>query len=88
MDIALVDGRLSGAVHKAAAETPSAQFVLVGEEHATAEIPQFAAASWRDLAGRGAQHLVREAGPWSTRALEAAAQRCDAASPNSIAHIR
>lgn len=78
MDIALVDGRLSGpGAQWLQRETPSAQFVLVGEEHATAEIPQFAAALWRDLAAQGVQHLVLEAGPWSLRTLEQEAQHGD-----------
>jgi hypothetical protein len=48
----------------------SAQFVMVGEQHGTAAIAQFATAYWRDLNTLGFNYAVSESDPWTTHALE------------------
>lgn len=47
-----------------------AQFFLIGETHATADIALISAAIHRALAPKGYEHLVVEIGPWSTRFTE------------------
>lgn len=47
-----------------------AQFFLIGETHATADIALVSAAIHRALAAKGYEHTVVELGPWSTRFTE------------------
>lgn len=48
----------------------NSQFVMVGEQHGTASIAQFATAYWRDLETLGFNYAVSESDPWTTAALE------------------
>lgn len=78
--IELKDGRLAGAgaagLVQAAAE---ARFVLVGEDHGFADVPEFAGALMRSLDADAPGTLVVEVGPHSTRriATALAADRSD-----------
>ncbi|HEV2865141.1 MAG TPA: hypothetical protein VGX37_01375 [Allosphingosinicella sp.] len=49
----------------------AAQFFMVGEQHATADIAQFEAALHAALAARGYSHGALEVGPYSTQFAEA-----------------
>lgn len=68
--IAVRDGRLEGAgaevLRTAMAATP---YVLIGEDHGLAEVPEFSAAVFRELAARGTRDLVVEVGPEAGRRL-------------------
>ena len=57
----------------------AAQFVLVGEDHGFAEVPQFTRALQRALAPEGFRHLVLEIGPLSAARVEGALRRDPAA---------
>lgn len=52
------------------AEARDAQFFMVGEQHATADIALFATALHRELARLGYTHSALEVGPWSTAHAE------------------
>jgi hypothetical protein len=52
------------------AEADQAQFFMIGEQHATADIALFAAALHAQLARRGYTHAALEVGPWSTEYAE------------------
>jgi hypothetical protein len=63
--IILTNGRLSGpGAELLKREASRSQFVFLGEEHGIAEIPQFAAALWRELLPAGFRHVALEQGPW------------------------
>lgn len=47
-----------------------AQFFVIGEQHATADIALFSQALYRDLVADGYRHMALEVGPWSTRFAE------------------
>lgn len=66
----LADGRLEGpGALWLARESERAQFVLVGEDHGMAEIPQFAIALWNAAGARPFDRLVIETGPYATAAI-------------------
>jgi hypothetical protein len=68
--VTLVNDELGGAGARLLLEEARAsQFVLVGEDHGFAEIPQFTAALFRLIAPAGYRHLVIEAGPIAGRNL-------------------
>lgn len=71
--IELKDGRLVGAgatgLVKAAGE---ARFVLIGEDHGFADVPEFSGALVRSLVDRAPGTLIVEVGPHSTRRIAAA----------------
>ncbi len=52
------------------AEAEAAQFFMIGEQHATADIARFATALHAELARRGYSHAALEIGPWSTEFAE------------------
>lgn len=65
------DGELSGnAWDRLQDEAAQAQFFLIGETHATADVANLAIAMHRALAPQGYEHMVIEVGPWSTRHTE------------------
>jgi len=65
IEVRLENGRLNEAAAKwlRSAAAP-AQFVFIGEEHDTREIPQISAAVWRELTPLGYRHAAIEAGQW------------------------
>ncbi len=66
------DGTYSGpGWERLLAEAQTAQFFMIGEQHATADIARFATALHLELAGLGYTHSALEVGPWSTRFAEA-----------------
>lgn len=69
--ITVKDGKLSGpgadVLRPALAE---AQFVLMGEDHGVAQIPEFGAALCAELAPRGFHHVALEVGPNTAPELE------------------
>ena len=80
------DGTLTGDGRRALLdEAASAQFFLVGEQHAAHEIAQVEAALQRDLAARDFDYLVVEIGPWSTREVERLVRSGDGALEDYIA---
>jgi len=65
------DGSLSGpGWERLMAEAENAQFFMIGEQHATADIAEIEAAIHLDLAERGYEYMAAEIGPWSTRYAE------------------
>lgn len=67
------DGRLAGPGAAALlAAAGDAQFVLVGEDHGFAEVPEFAAALLRTLGDAAPRHHVIEVGPHSAARIEKA----------------
>lgn len=52
------------------ARAQQAQFFVIGEQHATADIANFSRALYRDLVTDGYRHMALELGPWSTRFAE------------------
>lgn len=67
------DGKLAGPAGDAlAARVRRAQFVLLGEEHGVAQVPQLGAALWRAGAAHRDQHLAIEVGEQMAAGLEAA----------------
>lgn len=67
----LDDGSLAGPGYdRLIADADEAQFFLIGEQHATADIGEIATAMHRDLAGRGYHYMAMEIGPWSTAIAE------------------
>ncbi len=64
-------GELSGpGFEQIVQKAGEAQFFLIGETHATADVALVAGAIHRALAPQGFEHLVVEIGPWSTRFVE------------------
>ena len=61
----------------------AAQFVLVGEDHGFAEVPQFTRALQRALGPEGFRHLVLEIGPLSAARVEGALRR----DPDALARL-
>lgn len=51
------------------------RFFLIGEEHGVAQVPQLAAALFRELAPAGYRHLAIETGPWLASGLNQAARQ-------------
>ncbi|QLC24282.1 hypothetical protein HFP57_04050 [Parasphingopyxis algicola] len=51
-------------------DAAEAQFFLIGEQHATADIAEISAAIHRGLAQRDYEYMAVEIGPWSTRYAE------------------
>lgn len=71
--IELKDGRLAGAGAAALVKAASeARFVLVGEDHGFADVPEITAALLRSLGDAAPGTLVVEVGPHSTRRISAA----------------
>lgn len=65
------DGSLSGAGWDRLIEDGArAQFFLIGEQHATADIGEIASAMHAALVPHGYQYMAMEIGPWSTRYAE------------------
>lgn len=61
------DGEYSGpGWDRLVADAKAAQFVMIGEQHATADIAKFGVAFHRALAPYGYTHAALEVGPWST----------------------
>lgn len=59
--------------------TVDAQFVLIGEDHGIAEIPQFMGSVFETLAPRGFHTLAIETGPYVTSAMQENVSRADGA---------
>ena len=57
------------------AEAEGAQFFMIGEQHATADIARFGRSLHSELARRGYTHSALEIGPWSTEHAEALIRR-------------
>ncbi|HXY25155.1 MAG TPA: hypothetical protein VEI73_10935 [Candidatus Acidoferrum sp.] len=78
--IGVKDGKLSGPgaemLRPAMAE---AQFVLLGEDHGIAQIPDFGAALCAELAPHGFNHLALEIGPYAALELEKFARGAEGA---------
>ncbi|MFZ2752851.1 MAG: hypothetical protein WAZ48_05335 [Lysobacteraceae bacterium] len=73
LHVGLADGRLNGlGADWLARESEDAQFVLIGEDHGMADVPQFATALWNASTQRPFDRLVIETGPHATAALEVA----------------
>ena len=66
-------------------EAGEAQFFLIGETHATADVALVASAIHRALAPQGYEHLVVEIGPWSTRFVEETVRSGDGALGSHVA---
>lgn len=63
--LALVDGRLTGpGARWLGTAAARAQFLFIGEEHDTREIPTLLAALWPDLVAAGYGHVALEMGGW------------------------
>jgi hypothetical protein len=77
--VGVKDGNLTGdGAEVIRAALPDAQYLLLGEDHGTAEIPLLAAALYRAFAAQGGQTLVTETGPLATRELGRALSGKDA----------
>lgn len=64
-------GRLRGpAADLLAALGARAEFVMIGEQHGSQGIADFATAYWADLAAAGFRYAALEADPWAVAALE------------------
>jgi hypothetical protein len=64
-ELRVTDGRLDGpAARWLREEASKAQFVFVGEEHDTREIPIITGALWREIVPLGYRHAAIEAGQW------------------------
>ena len=73
------DGRLAGpGADLLLAEGERSQFLLVGEEHGIAEVPELTAALFRALQPAGYRHLAVEIGPTIADTLEGLARADDA----------
>lgn len=73
LPVVLAGGRLHGpGADWLARESERAQFVLIGEDHGMADVPQFATALWNASTHRPFDRLVIETGPYAAAALEAA----------------
>lgn len=73
LPVTLTEGRLGGPGSDwLARESERAQFVLIGEDHGMADVPQFSAALWNASTQRPFDRLAIETGPYATAALEAA----------------
>lgn len=71
--LALRNGQLIGPAAEAMLdEARAAQFVLIGEDHGFAEVPEFAAALQRSLGSDAPTNLVVEIGPYSAARVEQA----------------
>ena len=81
-EVGIADGRLIGngaALLLKRART--AQFVLVGEDHGFADVPNFVLALHRSLGEDSPENLVLEIGPFATKRLRAAITAGDVALP-------
>jgi len=64
-ELKVTDGRLDGpAARWLREEASKAQFVFIGEEHDTREIPIITGALWREIVPLGYRHAAIEAGQW------------------------
>jgi hypothetical protein len=64
-ELRVTDGRLDGpAARWLREEASKSQFVFIGEEHDTSEIPLIAGALWREIVPLGYRHAAIEAGQW------------------------
>lgn len=78
--IAVKDGKLSGpGADVLRAALAEAQFVLMGEDHGVAKIPEFGAALCAELAPRGFHHMALEVGPNTAPELERFARSAEGA---------
>jgi hypothetical protein len=69
----LGDGQLRGpAAPDLLAAARKAQFILIGEDHGFADVPEFAGALKRSLGADAPPNLVLEIGPWSAERVESA----------------
>lgn len=76
----LVDGRLDGpGAQFLRSQIAGARFVLLGEDHGSAGVADFASALWRDLARDGFGHVAIETDPWMARYAEREVRRGGAA---------
>lgn len=65
------DGSLSGnGWERLMTDAENAQFFMIGEQHATADISEIETAIHAGLAERGYSYMAVEIGPWSTRYAE------------------
>lgn len=70
-EMTFADGRLSGpGATWLLQQAADAQFFMIGEQHATADIALLSSALYRKLNGLGFTHAAIEVGPWSTRIAE------------------
>ena len=75
-ELQLDHGHLSGpGAERLLTQARAAQFVLVGEDHGFADVPEFAAAVYAAISPQGERALVVEAGPLSTGRIEAALRK-------------
>jgi hypothetical protein len=71
LTLALEDGKLKGAgAELLFKEAEASEFFLIAEDHGIAELPQLAAALFRQLNSYGYAHFATEAGPITARQLE------------------
>ena len=76
--ITVKDGKFSGpGTDVLRPALAAAQFVLMGEDHGVAQIPEFGAALCAELAPRGFHHLALEVGPNTAPELEKFARSAD-----------
>lgn len=74
-EIKLEDGRLAGeGGARLVAEAQRAQFVVIGENHGVAEVPEVVAALFRRLRTVGYEYLAIETGPFTAERLESLAR--------------
>lgn len=72
------DGRLTGeGWERLIADAASAQFFMIGEQHATADIAEIETAIYRGLVDHGFNYMAVELGPWSTRYAETLIRESD-----------
>ncbi|PHN05093.1 hypothetical protein [Flavilitoribacter nigricans] len=75
-DVHLNDGTLRGAgADLLQTEAKSGQFMLIGEDHGLAELPQFTAALYHHLTPVGYHYFATETGPFTASLLQEMAQR-------------
>jgi hypothetical protein len=79
-ELGVIDGKLDGrGYHVIRGSVQNAQFVLVGEDHGIAQIPEFMGALCRELAPKGFHTMALETGPAITPELEKFARSADGA---------
>ena len=86
-DFRIEGGKLTGNAAPVLEKAISAaQYVLIGEDHITHEIPQFAAAVCDLMAPQGLTAMAVEAGPQAAKMVAASLGKPDRLRPNGCAH--
>ncbi|MBO0726657.1 MAG: hypothetical protein J2P52_13725 [Blastocatellia bacterium] len=85
-ELRVTDGRLDGPASRWLREEASkAQFLFIGEEHDTSEIPVITGALWREIVPLGYRHAAIEAGQWLGGRLDRFARFDD---PKALAQFK